>query len=263
MSNPFDDNFGNQQQPQQASAETPQGNGGQPQFSMEAIPTQMQNGNLPPQGQQMGQPQQQVQNGGYAQPTQQQYQQPQQQSQQGGYQQSQGGGYGGQQRKKYRIHDFFWFINPKLLLGQNLEGNEAAVLSVGYNCDFDNLRLTFYGNAQGALTPGAVVLEHLQPNKLAIGHLYPEARQELLYLTNQEAGEGTIHCFERTIKQSQYTPNPTQMIVTPDTIQIQSTNSQSNQTGMFTLTGWQREAFIKATKTVTNVDHWSEQIRKI
>jgi hypothetical protein len=286
--NPFDDNF-NAQSAAGGQADTgqvaqePAQNGtptAAPAFSMDA-PTQMQNGNQPTQGTPMGQQQsnggfQQQQNNGYQQQSG-GYQQPQQQQggyqpqqQQGGYQQQsngggyqqQNGGYGGQQRKKYRIFDFFWFINPKLLQGQTLEENESAVLSVGYNCDFDNLRLTFYGNAQGALTPGAIVLEHLQQQKMAIGHVYPEARAQLMYMADNKT-EGLIHCFERTIKQSQYTPNPTQINVTATEIQIKSTNSQSSQHATFNLTDWQRESFIKAVKTVTNCDSWATQINKL
>ena len=77
-----------------------------------------------------------------------------------------------QQKTKYKIQSLFWLINRKPYHNQELEQNEAVVVTINFNVDFGNLRIEFYdASKQHAIQKNVMFLSEL--DKLIDGVIYP------------------------------------------------------------------------------------------
>jgi len=156
---------------------------------------------------------------------------PNPQPQQGGYPQQNFGNPPQQQNNqqngqqvKYVIVDFFWLINKKLIYHQQLEQGEAAILTVGYNASFNNLRFSFHGVTNETFTPSSITIQNTQ--RLAMCNIYSE--QALDLLTKSKGTGAPVYSFERVIKSGNWTPNKTIIVWNPDSIIIQTCDSNNN-----------------------------------
>ena len=165
------------------------------------------------------------------------------------------------ERQKYNIKDFFWFINPKLFSQQGLTQGEAGMITVGYNLDFDNMRLQLYSIDQSTFKPGAILLPNAK--KLAVSHLYPEYRYQMIHAAEHEY-DAQYFSFERTISGTgNWEPNKTIINVTKENIQITSVHSKDNSQYFYVFSGWQRQALLDAASSITCANHWRDMFTRM
>ena len=172
---------------------------------------------------------------------------------QGGFQNNNGN------RPKYNIIDLFWLTNLKFFKQEQLGQNEAGLLSIGYNADFDNMRCTLRSVTNESFTSSSVIISNTQ--QVAIMHVYAETCLQILHMIEMKTS-GAIHNFERIIQaSSKWTPNQSTINVTPEVITIQSTNNQG-QVHSFDLSDWQIAAFKKACEFMVNGPAWTSSLNK-
>lgn len=139
---------------------------------------------------------------------------------------------------KYNIIDLAWVVNMKLTANQRLDEGEAAVLMLGYNADFNNLRVVFRSAEQSAFSPSSI---NLPGTKIITSmNLFSETCAEILY--KKGTGE-QIQVLERMFKLDQsWAPN--QSIITWDSDMISLYSKMSNGTVIsFFLYQWQIDLF--------------------
>jgi hypothetical protein len=165
--------------------------------------------------------------------------------------------------KKYRIFDFFWLINPKITKSQPLDNGEAGLVTIGYNADFDNMRVQLYGVEGNSFLPGALMINNTK--RLGVSHLYAETRFQIMYNLKWDDDENKFLSFERMITQSSWNPNKTIIETSKknESVKITSVNSQNNSSYYYKFAGWQFEALMDSIKCITSTDHWQELIKKI
>lgn len=165
------------------------------------------------------------------------------------------------QTMKYNIIDMYWFLNLRLFTPNTapLEG-ECNLLTVGYNADFGNMRLTFYNiNQDGIICiPGTKMATSIlisRDSRVSSVNLYPEACSQILAGKNKNQ---PIKCLERIFKaDTSWSPSATEITwyANPNCILVNIVGTNKSK-HCFTISGWQIEAFENALSFMTNGMGW-------
>lgn len=163
--------------------------------------------------------------------------------------------------KKYNIVDMYWLINNKLFNKQKLDANEVALLSIGYNADFNNLRFVIHEINDKVFTESAI-LKH-EAKVISSVNVFSETSAKVLNNIKRGITE-PVHNFERVFNANmieQWKPNQA-------SFEINKENGGSiilkilynNTTYSYMFTDWQIEVLISCFKFMTNGDSWKSSI---
>lgn len=163
--------------------------------------------------------------------------------------------FGHQGESKYNIIDLYWFLNLKLKSNAQFLDGEVHMCTVGFNADYNNMRITFYNlNNYEDLKGPALIIGNM--SKVSQFNIFSETASELLYLKNNNPQQDniTVRVYERMFKNS-WNPNLSQIIWNKNNIFLQSQNN-SNGIHSFTILDYQIKAFESALKFLVNGKSW-------
>lgn len=163
--------------------------------------------------------------------------------------------------KKYNIVDLYWLVNQKLFNSQKLNKDEAALLVIGYNADFNNLRIAFHEANAKSFTQTSIL--KYETKQITTVNLFSETAQKILYNIQTKKFKDEITNFERlftaNVGNNDWKPNPTQITMDiPNNIIIQT--KYNNTLYSFTLLDWQIQAFLNAMKFMTDGNSWKASL---
>lgn len=163
--------------------------------------------------------------------------------------------------KKYNIVDMYWLINQKLFNNEKLNKDEVALLTIGYNADFNNLRFVFY-EANPKTFNETSILKH-ETKQITSVNIFSETAQKILFNVHSKKFKDEFSNFERVFTASSGTndwkPNPTQIEMNiPSNIILKT--KFNNAIYSFTFLDWQIQAFLNAMKFMTDGDAWKASL---
>ena len=161
------------------------------------------------------------------------------------------------QQPKYSIIDMYWLVNRKIYKNESFIDGEVSFLSLGYNANFNNLRMGFYVLNQQDLQGSSIIIQNMR--KVTIANLHSEGAGELLF---NKGTSQPVRLYERVIRPGNWTPNITQIYWYPDKIIIQTQDSQGVLSS-FTLLDWQVAAFESVLNFMIDGNAWSASLNKM
>lgn len=134
---------------------------------------------------------------------------------------------------KYNIADLYYFINRKIYNGIQLNQNEVPILIIGYNADFNSLRLVL-NNYPNEINPSMNYINVKEVNRLTSVNLYTETSHQIFEAINN-IGSNTcqIPIVERIFNLNNWNPNSSIFNISQNEI-ILYTQTSNNQQYMFT-----------------------------
>lgn len=165
--------------------------------------------------------------------------------------------------KKYNIVDLYWLVNQKLFNSQKLNKDEVALLIIGYNTDFNNLRISFHEANAKSFTQTSIL--KYETKQIATINLFSETAQKILYNVQTKKFKDEVSNFERlfspNVGNNDWKPNPSQITLDiPNNIILQT--KYNNTLYSFTLLDWQIQAFLNAMKFMTDGSAWKSSLLK-
>lgn len=165
--------------------------------------------------------------------------------------------------KKYYIKDLLWLISFKLYRNEKLENGETALITVGFNSTYDNMRITFLQPSSETFTESAII--RLKTKSLTTVNLFSETCAAIKYSYNSSSEKPVmLMAQERLIQSGNWQPNKTRIEldkknnkITIHTISPSDSRNSSGTKYKFTLEGWQVPAFIDACNFMLNGGAWS------
>jgi hypothetical protein len=163
--------------------------------------------------------------------------------------------------KKYNIVDMYWLINQKLFNQEKLEQNEASLLIIGYNADFNNLRVAFHEAGPKTFTEASVL--KYETKQITTVNIFSETAQKVLYNIQSKKYKDEISNFERIFTphsgSNDWKPNPSQIeMEIPKYIKLRT--KFNNTTYLFTFSDWQIQALLNAMKFMTDGNAWKASL---
>ena len=219
----------------------PQGvNPTQPQQEFNPTNTQSQPNEIPPTNtfQTGANPVQQM--GGFNQPQQNMGFNPQPQQNFNNQQQ----GFGNQQQPKYKIIDMYWLLNPKLENNQ-IDQYEAHFVSIAYNINFGNLKVSFFQIGQGSINGHVVFQNKMQ--RLCTGTVYNSSCLRVLNLKENESCIAIEQLWSDTGENWQHQRPECSFMCAKEIIRLQI-KDPANGTFYYDFNGWQKEALLNSCK---------------
>lgn len=161
--------------------------------------------------------------------------------------------------KKYNIVDQYWLINPKLFAKEKLEQGEIQLLTIGYNADFNNMRITLYDTSPDTFSETAIHKHNAK--QLVTVNVFTETVEQLLFNISKPLS-GTVYNFERIFSQSMvnqdWTPAKSLFEVDAQHGQIRL---KVNDKFSYIFKDWQLKALINTFKFMTNGGAWSSSLK--
>lgn len=163
--------------------------------------------------------------------------------------------------KKYNIVDLYWLVNQKLFNSEKLNKDEVALLIIGYNADFNNLRIAFHDVSAKTFNETSI-LKH-ETKQITTVNIFSETAQKILFNVHTKKFKDEFSNFERIFTASSgnndWKPNPTQIEMNiPNNIILKT--KFNNNIYSFTFLDWQIQAFLNAMKFMTNGDAWKASL---
>jgi len=144
-----------------------------------------------------------------------------------------------QAKKQYNIADLYWLLN----INPNKTANEFEGITIGYNLDYDNIRLTFFNVNSVTLTDTQLMFSY--QNRAGSANIYPEVAQEILHKLKHPTQEAqTINLLERTLYQTNWKPNKSSITIYSPTAVAFHTTTNTGQVLMFPLLQWQVNCLV-------------------
>lgn len=162
--------------------------------------------------------------------------------------------------KKYNIVDMYWLINNKLFENKKLEKNEIALLTLGYNADFNNLRICLYEPNAKTFTEHAIF--KTEAKQITSVNVFSETAHKVLAMIAKGENCDVVN-FERVFSNSQngWTPSPSMFKVNLKEKNITLQVSHDNVTYTYMFTDWQIQALMSVFKFMTNGGSWTASLK--
>jgi len=145
----------------------------------------------------------------------------------------------------YHIMDLFWLINEKKSAGVALEDNEAEFITMSFNMDFGNLRISYYEIPKGAIYGATVFQQSLK--RTVVGTIYPASCFKLI---NSDSDD--MFCMEQLItdtgEQWQKERPWCKISRIDDDIKLAITDPAAKKESWFIFKNWQKKALLHACK---------------
>lgn len=168
-----------------------------------------------------------------------------------------GQGRQGNNQQKFNIAEFYWLINRKLYHNMQLNPGEAQMLIIGFNADFNNLRLSlcdFNGVNPTQLT--AITVGTF--SRSVTINIYSEFAMELLQNIKTPTGQ-PITNIERVFSQNNnWSPNASSFICQAEGVII--TTNDANNSHSFTLFQHHVPALVSALTYMTDGRAWTDHL---
>jgi len=153
-------------------------------------------------------------------------------------------------KSKYNIFDMFWLINEEIFDDlNNLEPNQAHFVSISFNMDFGNLKVTLCNLTDEALDNHVLFRQHM--TTLISGTIYPSSAFRIL-----NSKEDSFVCMEQLINKTgeawQKERPMVQINRREDNYECVITNPLNNNTYKYIFKDWQKDAFEHSLKYVYN-----------
>ena len=164
----------------------------------------------------------------------------------------------------YNIVDLYWLVNSKLYNHQKLNEDELELAILGYNADFNNLRISLNRASPATFTESSI-LKYEAKQVMSI-NVFSETAQQLLFALNQKQVT-KVSNFERVFSAnmsnewkpavSAFEVDGTNKIVT---LQVTGSNGRGSS---FTFSGWEIFALGNALNFMTNGQAWRASLQLI
>ncbi len=158
------------------------------------------------------------------------------------------------QRTKHNIVDMYWLINQKLYDKEELNSDpkEVGVLTIGYNADFNNLRIGFFEIQSDSITKSSINKDKMR--FLTSINIFSETAFKIL--NNQV----DFYNLERIIgAENPWTPNITLFSKEDDRFIIK-TMSTNGEKFMFTFSKSEFSCLQTALNFMINGGSWSNYL---
>lgn len=164
--------------------------------------------------------------------------------------------------KKYNIVDLYWLVNQKLFNSEKLNKDEVALLIIGYNADFNNLRIAFHEVTAKSFNETSI-LKH-ETKQITTVNIFSETAQKILFNVHTKKFKDEFSNFERIFTansgNNDWKPNSTQIEMNiPNNIVLKT--KFNNAIYSFTFLDWQIQAFLNAMKFMTDGDAWKASLK--
>lgn len=166
-------------------------------------------------------------------------------------------------KQAYNIVDLYWLINSKLVNNQKLNDDELELAILGYNADFNNLRITLFKTSNSTFTESSIL--KYEAKQIVSVNIFSETAQQILFAISQKQN-GRINNFERIFSSNMagdWKPSPTifdiDMVNKNITIRIMNNNKPAS----FTFSGWEMYALGNAFNFMTNGQAWRSSLQTI
>ncbi|MEO5349612.1 MAG: hypothetical protein H7836_08200 [Magnetococcus sp. YQC-3] len=164
-----------------------------------------------------------------------------------------------QSKIKYNIVDMHWLINNKLYNKLKLEEDpkEAGFLTLGFNADFNNLRVGFYEITESSITRNSINKDKM--NFLTSINIFSETANNITFkLRNNQPLE--LYNLERIIGlKNQWVPNITMISGDRNEITIKTMTPEEKKY-MFSFTDYQVDIFLNSLNFMCNGDSWNNYL---
>ena len=162
-----------------------------------------------------------------------------------------GGFHQNNNQPKYKIIDLFWLLNSKIegTSEGNPDQNEAQFVSISYNIQFGNLRISFFNIPQGAIQKHVVFYNKLQ--RLTTGTVYASGSFRLL---ESKTGD-SFTCLEQLFQetgQDWQSQRPMCTFAFADNITRLTIQDPASGIYFYDFVGWQKNALIECCKFATS-----------
>ncbi len=163
--------------------------------------------------------------------------------------QNMNGGYqNNTQENKYKIFDLCWLLNPKIEQNVNLESSEAQFITIGYNIDYSNLRISTFNIPQGAIVGHVAFWSKLQ--RLQTATIYPSSCLRLL--VERECSFTALEQLFNDTGADWQRNRPMCSFVKNETIVRMKIQDPQNGNSFYDFSGWQYAALMEACRFVKN-----------
>lgn len=162
--------------------------------------------------------------------------------------------------KKHNIVDQYWLINSKLFEKEKLESGEVQLLTLGYNADFSNLRISLFEANDKTFTETAI--HKYSAKQLVTANIFTETAEQVIANVTQ-AKSGVVYNFERLFSEamvkSDWKPAKTVFEVDAEKGMI---TLKVNDKHYFVFKDWQLKALLNVFKFMTNGNAWLSSLYK-
>lgn len=158
--------------------------------------------------------------------------------------------------KKYNIVDLYWLINHKLFVNEKLNPNECQLLILGYNADFNNLRVAFLESNAKTFNESSIL--KYEAKQVTSINIFSEVAQQIIYNTSK-GRNAKISNFERIFSANMsgdWKPNTSQIEIEIAKQEIVIRTTTNNKTYSYTFLDWQLQAFLNALKFMVDGQAW-------
>lgn len=166
-----------------------------------------------------------------------------------------------QNQKKYNIIDFYWLINPKINNKEKLSQNEVGLITIGYNADFNNIRIGLFEITDNVLMDYCI--HKYNAKQLSFVNVYSETAEKIVYRLTNNTADNIIN-YERIFSQGmikqEWKPSKCMFIIQNDP--IIKVIIQVNDKYFYQFTEWQLKALFNSLKYSINGQAWSTSLNK-
>ncbi|HKL43794.1 MAG TPA: hypothetical protein VJ892_00780 [Candidatus Absconditabacterales bacterium] len=153
-------------------------------------------------------------------------------------------------KSKYNIFDMFWLVNEDIFEDINkLEENQVHFISISYNMDFGNLKLTLCNLTEEAIDNHVLFRQHM--TTLISGTIYPSSAFRIL-----NSNEHEIICMEQLINKTgeawQKERPMVQVNKYDSKYECIIINPLNNKSYKYIFKDWQKNAFEHSLKYIYN-----------
>lgn len=167
-------------------------------------------------------------------------------------------------KQVYNIVDLYWLINAKLANNQKLNEDELELAVLGYNADFNNLRVALYKTNAATFTESSIL--KYEAKQIISVNVFSETAQQILFAISQKQNT-RISNFERIFSANMSSDwKPASAVFDVDgtnKIITLKTMSSNNRSSSFTFAGWEMFALGNAFNFMTNGQAWRSSLQVI
>lgn len=164
--------------------------------------------------------------------------------------------------KKYNIIDQYWLINSKLFVKEKLNPGEIQLITIGYNADFNNMRIALYETNGNTFTETAI--HKYNAKQITTVNIFSETVEQLMFNISA-AQSGTVYNFERIFSEAMTKQDwkPSQAIFDLDakegsiTLKVKHNNNELS----YKFIGWQLKALLNSFKFMLNGNAWIASLK--
>jgi hypothetical protein len=157
--------------------------------------------------------------------------------------------------RKNQFVNMGWLYNQKLTNNQQLVQNEVTLLTLSYNLNFGNLRISFGNFDTSTLSKNYIKLPNIDQMSLCTCSIFPEMASEILYQRQNKVIQTPLRIYERVFsRDNSWLPTPLYMLWNQENIFLNAQNSQHQY--LFTISGSQISLFERALWFMIDGNAW-------